>query len=356
MHQTLLVIRNRHKQAIHTERLRDGAAGNVRTLQFVRQMVREDSAFNLDLRRLAQSLVAQCSPDDFDCEVLTLFEYAQQIRFVRDPIDVERVADAMTTSAEGQGDCVDKSILLASLLGSVGRLTRGKVVSFYGDVEAYGFDHFYLEVQRPDGAWQPLDPTPENVSPGWEAKALVRRTVEFWDGTGGRDNISGLLDQLLPSLIGQGVQLGSQLVAGSRQSGTAAAAEKQVGQAFDEAARQVTAFFDEVQRRSVITSADLDAVTQAYQELAAVAQQYASVEYVSRQWASPAYKAAYEARLHDIAARVQPQQAGGSESGNVTQSPPAAGTILNGLTSNPLFWPLVVLVAVLVLPGILRND
>src|ERR1051325_1199993 len=101
MHQTLLVIRKGTEQTFHTERLRDGAAGNLRTLVFARQMVREDSALNPDVRALAQSLIAACAPEDFDCEVLTLFEYAQQIRFVRDPIDVERVADAMTTVPQG---------------------------------------------------------------------------------------------------------------------------------------------------------------------------------------------------------------------------------------------------------------
>src|ERR1041385_7118940 len=211
MHQTLLVICNGAQQAVHTERLPDGAAGNLRTLAFARQMIREDSAFNLEVRKLAQALVANCPPDDFDCEVLTLFEYAQQIRFVRDPIDVERVGDGLTTVAQGQGDCVDKSILLASLLGSVGHLTRGEILNFNGDVAAHGFDHFYLEVQRPDGTWQALDPTPENVPPGWEAEAAVHRTIEIWDGTGGSSGVSGLLDQLLPGLINQGVQIGAQL-------------------------------------------------------------------------------------------------------------------------------------------------
>jgi hypothetical protein len=349
MHQTLLAIRAGRRQAIHTERLPDGAAGNLRTLVFVRQWIRADSAFNRSVRALAQQLIADCGPADFACEVQALFDYAQSIRFVRDPIDVERIADAETTVHEQQGDCVDKSILLASLLGSVGHLTRGKVVNFAGDVQARGFDHFYLEVQRPDGSWQVLDPTPENTPPGWEASGAVYQVVEFWEGTGG-PALSGLLDDLLPGLIQQGVQLGAQFAASTQRQAQASSTQaRQIGTAFDDLARQVTTLFDQIQRQTVITAADVARAAQAYQQLAAIAEQYGSVAYVAQQWNSAAYRQAYETRLQQIAARVVETES------TATTNQPASPLDLNGLTSSPLFWPVALLVGVVVVMPLLSG-
>jgi Transglutaminase-like superfamily len=352
MHQTLLVIRNGTRQQTQKERLPDGVEGNLRTLSFVRSMVTEDAAYDQQVRRTAQEIIAACRPGDFDCEVRSLFEYAQQdIRFVRDPIDVERIADAATTMAEGQGDCVDKSVLLATMLGSVGHLTRGKVVNYRGDVETAGFNHFYLEVQRPEGTWEPLDPTPSDKEAGWEAEGEVHRTIEFWEGTGGDETLSGLLDQILPGLIQTGAQLGSQWASSSLQQARSSGSQsQQLGAAFDQLAGQTTALFDSIQRQATITQADLQNAAAAYQQLAQVVQQYGgAVPYIAEQWNSSAYKPAYEARLQQMVARVQAVTPG-------TNVPPSPGPTGNGsttspdafesLTGNQLFWPLVVLLAV----------
>lgn len=357
MHQTLLVIHNGRKQSVQTERLRDGAAGNLRTLAVMREMIREDAARDLELRRRVQGLVVECYGHDFNCEVEKLFEYARdRIRFIRDPIDVERIADAATTMADRAGDCGDKTIWLASALGAVGHLSRFVVVDFANDVATNGYDHVYLEVQRPDGTWQPLDPTPENVPPGWEATAAVRKAVDIWPNPGGpSSNLSGFLDQLLPQLINQGIQFGAAAFQQTRASGQQ---QQQIGAQFDQAAGQVTALFNSIQAQAIITAADLQRAAEAYQQLANVAAQYPT-SYVQEQWNSNNYRPAYETRLQQMAQRVQGAQQPGATQ---TQQPgtqlttttgaaqqPVLGFDISGLTSNPLFWAAILFAGFMIL-------
>lgn len=91
-------------------------------------------------------------------------------RFVRDsipyrpdPDDVQIVQDAYATlgwrDGNAGGKCVDKVILLAALLRSLGYVSRF-VVQRHGE----DFDHVYLEVY--DGSeWIALDPTGDGIAP-----------------------------------------------------------------------------------------------------------------------------------------------------------------------------------------------
>lgn len=77
-----------------------------------------------------------------------------QIRYVRDTDGVELLHDAPTLLKIGAGDCDDKAILLASLLGSIGHPTRFVAVAFAPDQ----FSHVWLQ-DYINGRWVDLEAT-----------------------------------------------------------------------------------------------------------------------------------------------------------------------------------------------------
>lgn len=120
------------------------------------------------------------------------------------------------------------------------------------------------------------------------------------DRSRGLGGLSGFWEEL----INTGIQIGSQAFNASRVSGTQS---RQIGEAFEQLAGQTTALFNQIQSKSVVTQADLQAAAQAYSQLAAVVQQYPT-PYIQEQWNSPHYRAAYETRLQQIQTAVGQQQ------------------------------------------------
>lgn len=82
-------------------------------------------------------------------------EYVRDnIRYVRDIRGVETLHDPVTLLKIGAGDCDDKSLLLASLLLSIGHKVRFVAVAFEPDQ----FSHVWLQVNC-YGRWIDLEPT-----------------------------------------------------------------------------------------------------------------------------------------------------------------------------------------------------
>ncbi len=78
-----------------------------------------------EIRELAVRIVSSCKGKDYRCEAETLHRWVQDnIRYVRDPMGVERFATANRTLQERAGDCDDSSITLSALLESIGHETR----------------------------------------------------------------------------------------------------------------------------------------------------------------------------------------------------------------------------------------
>ena len=356
----LLVIEHGKRRTVPTKALLPGKEGNLQTLAELLPMIRRD-VFDEELRNRALELIADC-PNEFECQVGKLFDYAKSIRYVRDPIDAERIADAATTIAVQAGDCGDKSELLAAMLGTIGYVTRLRALNFYDDLDQRGYDHLLVQVQRDDGSWVSLDATPEWARPYWEPEAPVKTDFDIWTADGrpatvgqeGKPSPVGLLPRAsavgsrqssemagwVDDLIAQGIQLGTQYAAGAVQQARLSGAQaQQAGGNFDNAAGQVTQIFNAIQSQPVITEEDLAAAVNAYQQLAQLAQQYGSVEYVAQQWASEDYKPAYEARLRQMAESVsRRQEAGGS---NQSGGPNTGGLLssvpsVTSLFSNPL--------------------
>lgn len=101
-------------------------------------------------------------------EAKALFEYTRQnIRYTRDPLEVELYQRPRRSLSQGIGDCDDQTIFLGAILQSVGYPVTIKVIGLKG---SNVFQHVYLLVGLPPHdpkKWEPLDPSrPEDA--GWE--------------------------------------------------------------------------------------------------------------------------------------------------------------------------------------------
>ena len=136
-----------------TEPLADGHAGTLRTLAVMRWLVRKD-ARSTSVRAKIQQLTErqpQTSP------VVALFLFARdEIRYVPDPPNLEKVSDFDHTTASREGDCDDKVVWLATALLAAGYSVRFVVQSYDGG----SWDHVYLEYWDWQAwGWIALDPT-----------------------------------------------------------------------------------------------------------------------------------------------------------------------------------------------------
>jgi transglutaminase-like putative cysteine protease len=150
----------------------DGEAGIFETLALMRQMVRDYKT--QPLMRQAALNVTFMTPAQNDCaEVEALFNFVRDhIRYTRDVYGVETLATPDKTLAMRVGDCDDMTVLLATLLESIGYPTRFVIEGYQ---EGAGWEHVYLETCL-RGAWVALDAT-EQVAMGWQPpEALIRWT------------------------------------------------------------------------------------------------------------------------------------------------------------------------------------
>jgi len=98
-------------------------------------------------------------------EVLALHAFVRdQIRYVRDPVDIQIVQTPEKTLEFGQGNCVQKAVLLSSLLESTGHPTRFVALVIKGQQNGQ-FSHVITETKVGPG-WMPLE-TIIPVQAGW---------------------------------------------------------------------------------------------------------------------------------------------------------------------------------------------
>jgi transglutaminase-like putative cysteine protease len=149
----------------------DGRAGTLATLKLMRQLVR-NSKTSLPIRSLAVRLTNGENQKDWLSEVKRLHAFVRdRIRYVKDITDVETVHTPEAVLQFGAGDCDDKSVLLASLLESIGHPTRFVAIGFKPD----DFSHVLVETLI-GKSWVPLETT-EPVEIGWYPPGVVSRLV-----------------------------------------------------------------------------------------------------------------------------------------------------------------------------------
>jgi len=108
------------------------------------------------VRRAALGLVKGLAPNDDVSEVKTLWGFVRdQVRYVRDVRGVDTLQSPRATLDLMQGDCDDKSLLLASMLESLGYATRFTVSA---TAPRGSYNHVFVEAFVPRlGRWIPLE-------------------------------------------------------------------------------------------------------------------------------------------------------------------------------------------------------
>lgn len=140
-----------------------GKAGVVATLKRMKEQAKAavrdpDQA----VRQTAEKLVAHLPARNYFGEIRMCHEYVRDgIRYVRDPVSVERVASPAETMKSGQGDCDDKATLLGALLDSIGHPVQFVAIGLNGQP----LSHVLLETRVRNG-WMPLE-TIIPVEAGW---------------------------------------------------------------------------------------------------------------------------------------------------------------------------------------------
>lgn len=147
----------------------EGKAGTVETLKVMRGLVRNYKK-SLPIRNIALSVIQHLNGKDYGGELQALQNYVRnRIRYVRDIRGVETIQTPEATLQIGQGDCDDQSVLLASLLESIGHPTRFVAIGFAPDQ----FDHVFVE-SRLGAGWISAETT-EPVGLGWQPPNVQAR-------------------------------------------------------------------------------------------------------------------------------------------------------------------------------------
>ena len=143
-----------------------GKAGTLTTLKIMRGLARRYKTA-MSIRTLAQLLTRHLPPKNYRREVDTIFRYVRdKVRYIRDVTGVETIQTPIQTLKLGSGDCDDKSLLIATLLESIGHPTRFVAVGF----SPVGFSHVFAQT-RIGNDWVslettdrvPLGKTPKNI-------------------------------------------------------------------------------------------------------------------------------------------------------------------------------------------------
>lgn len=153
-----------------------GERGTLQTLKLMRSITRR-SKKSWPIQQHALSIVRELSDKDYLGELSAVHRWVRDnIRYVRDVDDVETLRTPEKTLEIGQGDCDDKSMLAAALLGSIGHPTRFVAIGVNrpGQVGG-GFCHVYVESKLGD-KWVSVETT-EPVQLGWVPPRVSKRMV-----------------------------------------------------------------------------------------------------------------------------------------------------------------------------------
>lgn len=131
--------------------LADGLDGNIQTIEFMKKVARVRSGDPL-VRKLALKIVNEYGVDShhFVDEALAIGDFVKNnVRYVRDPEDIEYLADPVDLikqmqNGTAQGDCDDMSLLVATLLLSIGHQPYYRAVRYENVIGNY--NHIYVVV------------------------------------------------------------------------------------------------------------------------------------------------------------------------------------------------------------------
>jgi hypothetical protein len=156
-----------------------GEVAHKNTLKIMKNMI-NDGIEDWHIRETAQNIIRGIPERDKMGEANALFEYVQKnCRYTSDPCRLEMVQSPEVMLSDinekgiATGDCDDFSVLLCTLLKSVGFQVRLKAVAFKGSDK---LSHVYLEV-RINGKFIPADAIRKDKNLGWESNAVSRQVL-----------------------------------------------------------------------------------------------------------------------------------------------------------------------------------
>lgn len=139
----------------------DGRAGTLAVLKEMRNLAREGKK-NPNVFDLSREIVKNIPPKKWALEANAVFQWVRDnIRYVKDPRNLETLHTPEKILEYGQGDCDDQSILLASILETIGHPARFVAVGFAPGT----YSHVYVETKIAN-KWIPLDATMEKWAMG----------------------------------------------------------------------------------------------------------------------------------------------------------------------------------------------
>lgn len=154
-------------------KLPSGKKSVYETLKLMRALVRSGKKHPL-VRQTAIELTQGLRQKDWFGEVKAIFDFVKdRIRYVKDIRNVETLHTPDRVLLNEQGDCDDKSVLLASLLESIGHPTRFVAVGF----QPGKYSHVYVETKI-GNKWISLETT-EPVPIGWKPKRISNAIVIY---------------------------------------------------------------------------------------------------------------------------------------------------------------------------------
>lgn len=130
-------------------KLPDGVKGNEATINLMRQVASVRGGHPL-IRKLALNILdfADVKSNHYVDEAVAIGEYVKaKVRYVRDPDQIEYLQDPVDLveqiqKGEAQGDCDDMSLLIASLLKSIGHKPFYRAVRY--DAAFGNYNHIYV--------------------------------------------------------------------------------------------------------------------------------------------------------------------------------------------------------------------
>ncbi len=153
-----------------------GYLGTQTTLKHIQVLIRA-GAKDFYVRQKAIDILLEkaVQPKNYWGEIKALFEWMQQnVRYTKDPFRVEVLHSARRLLELRAGDCDDMTILLGSMLESIGHPVR-LVVTGPDPLRPKLFSHIYLEAFH-QGQWIPLDATMPYTM-GWEPRTVVKQVI-----------------------------------------------------------------------------------------------------------------------------------------------------------------------------------
>lgn len=129
-----------------------------------------------EVRQKALSLTQGLRSKDRIGEIKALWSYVKNnIRYVRDIRNVETVQTPEQTLRQGSGDCDDKSLLLASLLESIGHPSAFWCIG----TEPGKFSHVLVLTRIGPKKWLPLETTVAEADFGWTPPVVKSQMVFY---------------------------------------------------------------------------------------------------------------------------------------------------------------------------------